>query len=104
VAILADIAGRKTKTTLPANFLQQRHIDAFTKLLHAKLLNSGVFAKEYLRLLVDEIRVNKQEVKLTGSYGAVATAVAGNLGNSHGVPRFAPNWLPDLGSNRGHTD
>ena len=94
-AILAEIAGLKTKTTLPGNLLQQRHIDAFTKLLRAKLLESGAFAKEYLRLLVDEIRVNKQEVKLTGSYGAVATAVAGNLGNSHGVPRFAPNWLPD---------
>ena len=105
-AILAEIAGLKTKTTLPGNLLQSHHIDAFTKALRAKLLESGVFAKEYLRLLVDEIRVNKQDVKLTGSYGALAQAVVGvgNLGNSHGVPRFAPNWLPDLGSNQGHTD
>lgn len=103
-AILAEIAGLKTKTTLPENLLQQRHIEAFTKLLRAKLLESGAFAKEYLRLLVDEIRVNKQEVKLTGSYGAVAQAVVGNLGNSHGVPRSAPNWLPDLDSNQGQFD
>ncbi len=103
-AIISEIAGLKTQTTLPENLLQQPHIDACTKVLRAKLLESGAFAKEYLRLLVDEIRVNKQEVKLTGSYGAVAAAVAGNLGNSHGVPRFAPRWLPDQGSNLGPAD
>lgn len=98
-AILTEIAGLKTHATLPANLLQQKHIDAFTKLVRAKFLENGAFAKEYLRLLVDEIRVNKQEVKLTGSYGAVAQAVAGNLGDSNGVPRFVPKWLPEQGSN-----
>ncbi len=98
-AILTEIAGLKTQAALPDNLLHQKHIDAFTKVLRAKLRESGAFAKEYLRLLVDEIRVNKQQVKLTGSYGAVATAVAGNLGNPNGVPRFAPRWLPNLGSN-----
>jgi site-specific DNA recombinase len=103
-AILAEIAGLKTQNTLRDNLLKQKHIDAFTKVLREKLLENGAFTKEYLRLLVDEIRVNKKDVKLTGSYGAVAHAVAGNLGDSHGVPRFAPKWLPDLGSNQGHTD
>lgn len=98
-AILAKIAGLKTQNTLPDNLLKQKHIDAFTKVLREKLLESGTFAKEYLRLLVDEIRVNKKDVKLSGSYGAIAQAVAGNLGDSHGVPRFAPRWLPEQGSN-----
>ena len=51
-----------------------------------------------------EIRVNKRDVKITGSYAALAQAVAGNLGDSTGVPRFAPKWLPDLGSNQGPAD
>ena len=96
-AILTDIAGLKTKATVPAHVLQQKHIDAFTKLLRAKLLENGPFAKEYLRLLVHEIRVNKREVKITGSYAALAQAVAGNPGDSIGVPRFAPKWLAKPG-------
>jgi len=103
-AILTDIAGVKIKATLPAHVLQQKHIDAFTKLLRGKLLENGPFAKEYLRLLVHEIRVNKRDVKITGSYAALAQAVTGNLGDSTGVPRFAPKWLPDLGSNQGPAD
>jgi hypothetical protein len=84
--------------------LQQKHIDAFTKLLRAKLLENGPFAKEYLRLLVHEIRVNKREVKITGSYVALAQAVAGNPDDATGVPRFAPKWLPEPGSNQGPAD
>jgi hypothetical protein len=73
-------------------------------LLREKLLENGAFAKEYLRLLVHEIRVNKRDVKITGSYAALAKAVVGNLGDSVGVPRFAPKWLPDQGSNLGPAD
>ncbi|MBI4194292.1 MAG: hypothetical protein HY526_04355 [Betaproteobacteria bacterium] len=61
--------------------------------------------KEYLRLLVDEIRVEKKSVMLRGSHAALAHAVAEtNPGTLGGVPRFAPNWLPDQGSNLGPAD
>jgi len=103
-AILTDIARLKTKATVPAHVLQQKHIDAFTRLVREKLLENGAFAKEYLRLLVHEIRVNKREVQITGSYAALAHAVAGNPGDVMGVPRFVPKWLPDLGSNQGPAD
>ena len=89
---------------MPAHVLQQKHIDAFTRLLRERLLESRVFAKEYLHLLVHEIRANKRDVKITGSYAALAQAVAGNLGDSMGGPRFAPKWLPDQGSNLGPAD
>ena len=102
--LLTDIAGVKTKVPMPPQVLRQKDIDAFTRLLRAKLFQNGPFAKEYLRLLVNEIRVNKREVKITGSYVALAQAVAGNLGDSARVPRFAPKWLPDLGSNQGPAD
>src|SRR5213082_1091858 len=88
-AILTDIARLKTKATVPAHVLQQKHIDAFTRLVRAKLLENGAFAKEYLRLLVQEIRVNKQEVRITGSYAALAQAVTANPGDLIGLPRFA---------------
>jgi hypothetical protein len=103
-AILTQIAKLKAPATLPANLLQQKHIDAFTALVRARFLENGPFAKQYLQLLVDEIRVNRQEVKLTGSYGAVAQAVAGNLDTPIGVPRFVPKWLPELGSNQRPAD
>ena len=103
-AILTDIARLKTKATVPAHILQQKHIDAFTRLVRAKLLENGAFAKEYLRLLVQEIRVNKREVQITGSYAALAQAAAGNPGDFMSVPRFAPKWLPDQGSNLGPAD
>ena len=48
--------------------LQKKHIDAFTQPVREKLLANGAFAKEYLRLLPQEIRVNKREVRITGSY------------------------------------
>ena len=89
---------------MPAHVLQPKHIDAFTRLVREKLLENGPFAEEYLRLLVQEIRVNKRDVKITGSFAALAQAIAGNLGDSMGVPRFAPKWLPELGSNLGPAD
>jgi predicted phage gp36 major capsid-like protein len=100
-AILTDIARLKTKATVPAHILQKKHIDTFTRLVRAKLLENGAFAKEYLRLLVHEIRVNKREVQITGSYAALAQAAAENPGDFMDVPRFAPKWLPDQGSNLG---
>ena len=57
---MTEIAWLKTQTTLSDNLPQQCDIDAFTKVLRTKFLESGVFAKEYLRLLVDEIRVSKR--------------------------------------------
>ena len=45
-AILSDVARLKTKATVPAHILQQKHIDAFTRLVREKLLEYGAFAKE----------------------------------------------------------
>jgi hypothetical protein len=103
-AILTDIARLKTKATVPPHVLQKKHIDAFTRLVREKLLQNGTFAKEYLHLLLHEIRVNKREVRITGSYAALAQVVAGNPDDFRRVPRFASKWLPDLGSNQGPAD
>jgi len=53
---------------------------------------------------VQEIRVNKREVQIIGSYAALAQAAAGNPGDFMSVPRAAPKWLPDQGPNLGPAD
>lgn len=102
--ILTDIARLKTRATVPAHVPQKKHIDAFTRLVREKLLENGAFATEYLRLLVQEIRVNKREVRITGSYAALAQSAAGNPDDFVEVPRFASKRLPDQGSNLAPAD
>ena len=104
--ILLEIAGLKRQRDLPTDLLKPQHIHAFTTAIRSKLLDrESRFGKEYLKLLVNEIRINGDEAQITGSYAALAGAIAetkkGKLGM---VPTFASNWLLDLGSNQGHTD
>ena len=104
--VLIEIAGFRRQKEMPLGLLKPKQIDAFSRALRSKLLdrNSG-FGKEYLKLLVSEIRIEGKEAQITGSYAALANAVAetktGNLGR---VPRFVPDWLPDQGSNLGPAD
>ena len=104
--ILLEIAGLKRQRDLPTDLLKPQHIHAFTTAIRSKLLDrESRFGKEYLKLLVNEIRINGDEAQITGSYAALAGAIAetkkGTIGR---VPTFASNWLLDLGSNQGHTD
>jgi len=103
-AILTEIAGLRSHERLPTVLLRPKHIEAFALSLKTKLLSSRGFAKSYLQQLVDEIRVDKKEVTLRGSYAALAQALEAKTGTLNGVPRFVPNWLPDLGSNQGPAD
>jgi DNA invertase Pin-like site-specific DNA recombinase len=99
-AILTEIAGLKARVGLPAALLRPKHIETFTASLKSVLLNKRGFAKQYLRLLVDDIRVQKRAVTLRGSYTALAQALETKTGTPNGVPRFVPNWLPVLGTQR----
>ncbi len=69
-------------------------IECFSNALECRLkdIRTG-FGKAYLRLLVDEIRLEGNELKIRGSYA--------QLGNAFGllekmklgeVPSFIPNW------------
>jgi len=61
------------------------------------------FGKEYLKLLVNEIREDKKEVHLTGSFSALASALSKTtkLGYLESVPSFVLNWLP-IADKSGH--
>ena len=99
--ILLEIAGLKRQRDLPTDLLKPQHISAFSKALRSKLLDrESRFGKEYLKLLVNEIRINGDEAQITGSYAALAGAIAETKKGTFGrVPSFASNWLLDQGSN-----
>jgi DNA invertase Pin-like site-specific DNA recombinase len=86
--------------------IKQNQLEAFTKALRSKLLDrSSGFGKEYLKLLVSEIRINGHQAEITGSYSALAHAIdESKIGSLDRVPSFVPNWLPDQGSNLGPAD
>ena len=104
-ATLIEIAGLKREGEAPVKLLKADKVEAFGKVLKAKLAANGPFAKQYLRLLVSSIRVNRTEVEMRGSYDALAGAIHQSAhGIPPSVPRFAPKWLPDQGSNLGPAD
>ena len=98
-------AGLKRQRDVPTDLLKPQHIHAFTTAIRTKLLDrESRFGKEYLKLLVNEIRINGNEAEISGSYAVLAGAIAESNKGGLRVPTFAPNWLLDLGSNQGHTD
>jgi site-specific DNA recombinase len=76
-AILTEIAGIRRQQAIPDQTLTDRNIEVFCGTLRSKLLNKkSNFGKGYLKLLVDEIRVEGREVKIRGRYSALAQAVS----------------------------
>jgi DNA invertase Pin-like site-specific DNA recombinase len=104
--VLLAIASHKQQRQMPTSLLKPKNIGLFTQALRKKLLaQDSSFSKDYLRLLVQEIRIKGREATMTGSYAALANAMAEkNMGTHDRVPRFVPNWLPDLDSNQGPAD
>lgn len=101
------MAGLQRQKELPLSGMGVRRIRSFCSAFKEKLLEKGSnFGKEYLKLLVTEIRVNKIEVRLTGSYAALAGALAMSTKPAQFdlVPSFVPVWLPNPDSNQGQGD
>lgn len=101
-ALLADIAGLERERQFPMELLSPRHVEGFCRALRAKMLDpQSEFGKRYLRLLVEEIRVEGESVVMRGSYAALALAMGTkNVGTAGEVPRFGPGWLSGQGSNQ----
>jgi hypothetical protein len=95
--ILTEIAGLRRKKELPVSKLGKKNIIAFSSALKNIFRDKGSnFGKEYLKLLVNEIIVGKKEVRLSGSYSAMAGALHMSTKHEHLeiVPSFVPVWLP----------
>ena len=93
--ILMELARLRHEKEMPTKRFSKKNIGAFCKALKDMLLEkTSHFGKEYLRLLLSEIRVIKNEVHLQGSYAALASALS--VGSEKGfnkVPTFDPYWL-----------
>lgn len=78
-------------------------VDDFCRVLNAKLRGpESNFGKEYLKILVEEIRVEGGEIKLRGKLADVAGMINKTaLSLPIGVPRAGSVWLPSADSNHG---
>jgi len=96
-SILTEIAGIKREQEIPLKVIAERQVDAFCRALRSKLFDrASNFGKEYLKLLVDEIRVQGKQISIRGSYSALVRALGTNtLGNPEWVPSFGGSWLPE---------
>ena len=79
----------------------ESHVNGFCRALKSKFFDrTSNFSKEYLKLLVDEIRVQQKRITIRGSYSALAHALSTKkLGNPEWVPSFGGSWLPGQDSN-----
>ena len=104
--ILIEIASLKRQREMPLDLIKDTQIDLFSNALRSKLLDrKSRFGKEYLKALVNEIRIEDNEAQITGSYAALGAMMAETKkGTLNRVPTFVSDWLLDLGSNQGHTD
>ena len=64
---LRSVAGQE----LPLKSIGPRQVDAFARVLREKLLANKPFAKQYLRRLVSEIRVERDRLTVIGSNAAL---------------------------------
>jgi len=75
-SILIEMAGTRQQRALPLDQIKASQIHAFANALRARVLDRGSgFSKRYLHLLVNEIRVSGNEVRMTGSKAALVHAV-----------------------------
>lgn len=104
--ILVELASLRRQKEMPLTKLGKKHIVAFCSALKERLCDKASnFGKEYLKLLVNEIRVDKKQVHLSGSYSALAGALCMSTKPAlEMVPGFVPVWLPIADSNHGQGD
>ena len=100
--ILIQMAGLKRQKQMPLTQLGAKNVSAFCQALKDKLRDrESHFGKEYLRLLVEEIRIEGKEVRIKGSYSALAGMLQKTkVGVLEGVPTFGDDWLPGPDSNQ----
>ncbi len=99
--VLVASAALRDKWEIPLHKLTPAHVQKFTRALRERLLDTASgFGKAYLNLLVDEIRLDGDELHVKGSYRALARAVSlSKEGKLDTVPSFVPEWRARQDSN-----
>ena len=103
--MLIEIARLKQKKGIQLSKFGFIQISGFCSALKEKLRDrSSNFGKEYLKILIDEIKFTGREVIIMGSYAALSEAIPRKKPGPTcvgGVPGFGIGWLPSTDSNRG---
>ena len=99
--ILAEIANLEDRRQIVLDKVDSARIDSFCEALKARMSDSqSRLGKAYLGLLVDEIRLEGDEIKMRGGYGRLADAIGQTdkliLGE---VPSHVMEWRPRQDSN-----
>lgn len=97
---MAEMATLKQRNAAPQAKLTPKNIKVFCSALHDKLLDgNSKFGKEYLKLLISEIRLNGKEVYVKGyNSGVLKVLQQKKLGTRTKVPSSVINWLPSHAS------
>jgi site-specific DNA recombinase len=99
---LIQLSGLRQRQNLPIDKISKREIEAFCKALKNRFndAESG-FGKAYIKVLVDEIRIEKKQAVMTGNYRALAQIVSSTITENpvSSVPIFTSNWRARKDSN-----
>ena len=103
--IMLELAGLKRRQAMPLDTLNPKRVEQFAKAMRSIMTERrNTTGKAYLRLLINEIRIEENQATITGKNTALAFAMLENTKVDTVVPTFVPNWLPDLDSNQGPAD
>ena len=103
--IAAKIAAYEHSPEAFIDSIDKEEIRQFTTTLRQRLLDSSTpFSKEYLHLMVKQIELKENQVKVVGSYRSLAGAIKfaaekKNLSTSQKVLRFNSDWRARTDSN-----
>ncbi len=99
-SVLIEMAGLRRRQALPLARILPSHVAAFSKVIRARLRDkSSGFAKDYLRAVVDEIRIEGKAATISGSYERLVAAVANKKEGTGLVPSFMREWRARQESN-----
>ncbi len=102
-AQLVELAGIKRVQIAPVEKITQQQIGLFCQVLRDRLLVDKVFAKQYLRVLLRDIRITAMgEAVMSGDYAELAQTVLEMKKGTESVPSFIRIWRPHGESNPGY--
>ena len=97
------MAGIKRVQAVPVAEITPQQIGVFCQVLRDRLQADKVFAKQYLKVLLRDIRITKAgEAVVSGSYEGLAQTVLETKEGTESVPSFVRVWRPHGDSNPGY--
>lgn len=92
-AELVEMAGLRRLQQLPSEQVLPSQVEAFSKVVRAKLRDRGSpFARDYLRAVVDSVVVDGDTATISGSNARLVAAIVGKKTGTDQVPNLIPDW------------